>query len=138
MIYALSAFGLLLVGYGFLMLKSNSQRARIKAERADTTVENFVREFDGSSYAHEALKTAYTDLTQLSGLPVRRADDLEKTLGLLPEDFERMFEKRCRQLGLADVWKSSHKALLPLKTAEDYVRFLSVVINEQAKTAERK
>jgi hypothetical protein len=68
-------------------------------------------------------------------MPIRRADDLEKTLGFLPEVMSELVEKRCQNLGLGDVWKSPHASMFPLKTAEDYVRFLSAVTEAQQQSA---
>jgi len=133
-IVVLAVFGL---GYGLLMLRARSRHRKACAERDGITVEGFIKEFRGTSYAHEAIETAYADLSALSRLPIRRSDDLEKTLGFLPEDFERMIENRCRALGLANVWKSSHASMFPLKTAEDYVRFLSLVMSEREQSAQK-
>jgi hypothetical protein len=124
----------LALAYGALVVRGVLARNRILRDRRGATLEDFVREFEKSGYSRTALEAAYQDLAKLAQMPIRRADDLEKTLGLLPEDFEAMFEKRCANLGIGDVWKSSHASMLPLKTAEDYVRFLSVVTEAQQKS----
>lgn len=137
MLSALFILGALVIGYGAVILVSSVRRSRIKIARAGFSPESFAEEFEKDACSQGAIKMAYTDLTELSGIPVCRNDDLEKMLGLLPEDFELMFEERCRRLGLIDVWQSPHAALLPLKTAEDYVRFLSAVMDGQSKAAGR-
>lgn len=136
MIPAIVVLAVFVLGYGLLLLRARSRHTRACAERKGITVHAFVDEFRGTSYAQEAIEAAYSDLAALSGMPIRRADDLEETLGLLPEDFERMLEHRCRAWGLADVGKSSHASMFPLRTTEDYVRFLSQVINERKQTAQ--
>lgn len=130
-IYGVCAVGLLVLCYGLLMLRSALVRRRIVSARRNETVESFIREFEGTRWSKPILEMAYEDLAKLAQMPVRRTDDLEKTLGVLPEDFGDMLASRCRKLGLSDVEKSSHAALFPLKTAEDYVRFLSEVMAER-------
>lgn len=129
--------GILGAGYGLLVLRAKSREAKMRVERDGVNVESFIREFEGSPYDRSVLETAYSDLAELSRLPVRKGDDLEKTLGFLPEDFERVLEKRCRALGVDDVQKSPHASLFPLKTAEDYVRFLSAVMDGQQSSAKK-
>jgi hypothetical protein len=137
-IYGVCAVSVLALAYGALVVRGSLMRKRILRGRHGATVDDFVREFDGSGYSRPTLEMAYQDLAKLAQMPVRRADDLEKTLGFLPEDFEAMFEKRCDNLGLVDVWKSPHASMLPLKTAEDYVRFLSAVVSDREKPAQAK
>lgn len=106
--------------------------------RQGVNVESFIKEFEGTPYPRPAVEAAYADLSALSGLPIQRKDELEKTLGLLPEDFEAVLEKRCRSLGGNDVRKSPHVSRFPLKTAEDYVEFLSVVMEAQRKSVQHR
>jgi hypothetical protein len=130
-IYGVCAVSVLVLAYGALIVRGTLTRRRILRDRRGVNVENFVEEFVGSEYSRAVLEMAYQDLGALAQMPVRRTDDLEMTLGLLPEDFEAMIENRCRNLGLNDVWKSPHASLFPLKTTEDYVRFLSVIRAEK-------
>jgi hypothetical protein len=129
--YGVLIIGLLAVGYGVLMFRSHQQRAQIKRSRVGDCLEKFVKEFDGLHLSRCALDMAHMDLVNLAKMPVRRSDDLEKTLGFVPEDFERMVEKRCRQLGVLDVWKSRYIAHFPLKTVEDYVRLLGAIMADK-------
>ena len=129
----IATLGVLAVGYWLLMQRTKARHSKMTAARQGVNVESFIKEFEGTPYGRPALEAAYADLTNLAHVPVRRSDDLEKTLGFLPEDFDDMLEKRCRSLGLVDVGKSPHAALFPLKTVEDYVRFLAAIMKEQGK-----
>lgn len=134
-VWAVSIFALL---YGALIVRGRFARRRTLRGRQGATIVDFVQEFDEAAYSKTVLEMAYQDLADLAQMPIRRADDLEKTLGLLQEDFTDKLEKRCKGLGVDDVWKSPHASLFPLKTAEDYVRFLSAVISEQEKSLQQK
>lgn len=138
MIPIIATLVVLAIGYWLLFVRAKSRHSKMLIARDGVTLDSFVQEFANTPYTRAALEAAYADLSKISLLPIRRADELEKTLGLLPEDFDDMLEKRCRSLGLVDLRQSQHTALFPLKTAEDYVRFLSAVMDEQAKTIDRK
>jgi hypothetical protein len=138
MIPLLIGLAVVAIGYLLLMWRAKSRHTEMLTARGGANLDSFVKEFEGTSFSRSVLETAYNDLWRLCRLPIRRSDDLEKTLKLAHEDFDDMLEKRCRALGLADVWKSPQASLFPLKTAEDYVRFLSAVTGEQEKSVERK
>jgi hypothetical protein len=111
-------------------MRSLRHRSMISDARRADTLEKFVMEFGNTSWNRPIIEMAHADLMSVSGIPPRRNDNLERALGLLPEDFERLVQKRCTQLGVSDIWKSPHKSLLPLHTVEDYVRFLSLIAGE--------
>lgn len=123
------------VGYSLLMWRAKYRRTEILAARGDVSLESFIMEFEGQPFNRSVLETAYNDLWKLCRLPVKRGDELEKTLCLAHEDFDEMVEQRCRSLGVANVWKSSYASMFPLRTAEDYVRFLSAVTEAQQQSA---
>lgn len=127
----LVAIIVLVASYGLLVRRARSHFSKLRADRDGMTAAAFVDEFDGSPYPLQAIEAAYCDLAALSHLPVRRRDDLEVTLNLLPEDCELMLEQRCRAWGVKDFWSSSCRSLLPLKEAEDYVQLLSCVLAER-------
>jgi hypothetical protein len=132
MLYALPA--LLIIGYGSVILWSHLRGRRIAAARKGVTLASFVGEFIGSDYSQHAIEAAYADLIELCGHPVLRVDKLEHTLGLVTEDLEGVLQRRCQRLGVADVWKSPYAKLFPLKTVDDYVRFLSEVMKDHPAT----
>lgn len=82
-------------------------------------------------YSPVAVVAAYEDLFLLAAMPVLRGDDIEKTLGVLPEDFERVFVARCRSLGIVNPLEALGAEWFPVRTAEDYVRLLSFAMNER-------
>jgi hypothetical protein len=125
----------MVIGFISLMMWSNARRHRTVAERSHITLASFINEFLDSGYSQRAIETAYIDLSGLCQHPVLRRDSLEKTLGLLPEDFDCMLETRCKELGVVDVWKSPYAKLFPLKIVEDYVRFLSEVMKDHPAAA---
>ncbi len=130
-----SHIGLLIVILGMLalggvMLWSHMHRKRIRAQRDGHDLEMFVAEFGDTHVSRVVLQMVYEDLSTNAKLPVHRFDDLEKTHGFLPEVITDVIENRCRTLGVADVWKSSYASLLPLRTAEDYVRLLAAIRGE--------
>lgn len=124
----LIAVGLLVLAYATLALRGILASKRIARSRRGDNVDTFAREFEGSGLNRSVLEMAYTDLVTVAKLPVRRNDDLEKALGLLPEEFELVIEERCQNLGVIDVWESPHASKFPLKTVEDYARFLAAVV----------
>lgn len=138
MLPVLIALGVLAVGYWLLVLKTKSRHVEMATDRVGVNLQSFVKEFEGTPYCRSAIEAAYGDLFALCRLPIRRSDEIEKTLCVLREDFDYTFEKRCQGLGLTDVWKSPHASLFPLNTAEDYVRFLSAVMSEQGKSLQQK
>ena len=105
------------------------RRRGLVAARANSTMETFNTEFERSGYSRRAIETAYADLRGLCGFPVGRRDILEK-LGVLPEDFENMLEKRCLSLNVGDLRTARYARLLPVRSADDYVRLLDEMMRE--------
>lgn len=122
--------GIVAVFLGFGSLHWRNVRRKVALGRANVTLASFIDEFTGIDCNARAIRAAYGDVTKLCGHGVFRKDELERTLGIDPEDFQDVFDKRCKQLGVADVWKSPYAKLFPLKTVEDYVRFLSEVMKD--------
>lgn len=119
-----SVIGLL---YGALVVRSNRRFGRLRQSRTGGS-QPFLREFSDAGIESSVLEMVYQDITSETKIPPRRADDLEATLGLIPEDFERVVEQRCRKLGHTDIWRPPYDAHFPLKTPEDYARFLMAII----------
>ena len=118
----------LFAAYGLLIVWSSSQAARTRDARKNYTLEAFKRALSDKNYDPKAVEGAYKDLVQSRGHPAFPQDELERTLGFLPEDFEDMLDARAQQLGVLDVLNSSYASLFPINSVEDYVRFLSAVI----------
>ena len=118
----------LCAAYGVLMVWSTLRLRRMMNARKNYTIEDFTSALREKNYDLKAVEAAYTDLEESRGFPPFPQDDLEQTLGFLPEDFEDMLEARAQQLGVLDVPNSSYASLFPLISVEDYVRFLSTVI----------
>ncbi len=129
----LIALALFAASYCILMLRSALHHRRARIARANVTLQGFFEEFAGTSYESKAIETAYNDIVNLYRSPVHRTDDLEKTLGILPEAFEDMLEERCHKIGmtLSEMLKSPYAHHLPVQTVEDYVRFLSEVMRRE-------
>ncbi len=107
-------------------------RRRTAVSHANATLTSLTDEFADGDYDRQAIRTAYEDVTKLCGHGVFRKDDLERTLGILPEDFEDVFQRRCQSLGIGDVWSAPYAEMMPVRTVEDYVRFLTFVMRERA------
>ena len=115
-----------------LMLRSLYHQQRLRLSRKSWSFEDFESEYSQSDGMSKlAIQYAYDDLTKLVGYPVGRRDDLESTLGLLPEDFEDILEKRAQSLGIADVYNSYYAQLFPVKTVDDYVHFIDKILEER-------
>lgn len=127
MIFAFLVSTGLLTIYLVLVIRARRKRAELVQLRVDHGMGDFLKEFEDASYEEAILEMAYDDLSKAAQMHVRRKDDLEKTLGFLPEDFEDLIISRCQKLGVADCQKSPAATLFPLKTVEDYVRFLDLV-----------
>lgn len=110
----------LVVAYIFFMFRTAlNQRVMIKARRS-RTLADFLAEFEESNAANlKAIEFAYEDLEKLVGYSVKKTDELESTLGLLPEDFESVLEQRSRSLGVENIYRSQYARRFPLLTVGD-------------------
>ena len=115
-----------IIGYFWMSAKSR----RIRSQRQSGTLESFRQEFLGSGLHEAAIDRAYSDLTDFCTYHVGRQDVLEG-LGFLPEDFEDLVERRCREYGNPDAVLQKLTQFLPIRTVNDYVRFLSALIEMQ-------
>jgi hypothetical protein len=96
--------------------------------RKHLTFADFLKGFDGSTYRKEALDFAYEDLTGLTRHPILRFDHLQNTLQLHPEDVADAMNERIDKSGLPDACARVH-----IETVEDYVAFLSFVLEHGEK-----
>jgi hypothetical protein len=118
----------IVVGFAAMWLWSMRRHRRFRVARAGLTFDSFQLEFEGTPYSRAAMAAAYSDLTELCGFPSTRHDNLRR-LGVLPEDFEDMLEKRLNRLGMMDdIHASKYAGLLPIWTSEDYVRLLDEIM----------
>lgn len=103
---------------------------RMRKARKGDSIETFIREFEGAGFERAVLEMAYADLEKLARFPVRRRDDLEQVLGLIPEELEGVVTARSRMLGKLDPRKSRLVSMFPLKTVHDYVLLVAALTNE--------
>jgi hypothetical protein len=106
------------------------------AARKDETLDSFIRRLDAKPYGRNAIEAAYADLTAAVGFSVVPHDDLEKDLGLWPEDFEDIVNARCEEQGVEDVFQTAYASLFPLWTVEDYVRFVDELMRGEREARE--
>ena len=127
-------FFVAVAAYLLLMIRSALKHRKLKKSRKSKTLADFTAEFEDLEIANaKAIELVYEDLEKLVGLPVSIEDDLEQTLGLLPEDFEDSLEKRARSLGVGNVWESPYTQRFPLRTVGDYVLFLDEILKGEAR-----
>ena len=120
--------------YLLLMIRSELKHRKRKKSRISKTLADFTAEFEDLEIANaKAIELVYGDLEKLVGYPVSIEDDLEQTLGLLPEDFEDSLEKRARTLGVENIWESPYTQRFPLRTVGDYVLFLDEILKGEAR-----
>jgi len=123
----------LVVAYIFFMFRTAlNQRVMIKARRS-RTLADFLAEFEESNAANlKAIEFAYEDLEKLVGYSVKKTDELESALGLLPEDFESVLEERSRSLGVENIYRSQYARRFPLLTVGDYVLLLDEILKNES------
>ena len=127
--YLLIFLVIAVVAYLLLMIRSGLKLQRLKKSRKSRTLADFTAEFEDMEIVNpKAIEMVYEDLEKLVGYPVSIEDDLEQTLGLLPEDFEASLERRARSLGVKNIWESSYTQRFPLRTTLDYVLFLDEIL----------
>ena len=115
--------------YILLMIRSALKERRLKKSRKSKTLADFTAEFEELEIANsKAIEIVYEDLEKLVGFPVSIEDDLEQTLGLLPEDLEDSLEKRARILGVENIWESPYTKRFPLRTTLDYVLLIDEIL----------
>jgi len=120
--------------YGIFDIRRVRAENHIRRERSNVTLDTFRLEFLDSTYDKRAIELAYLDLKPLARFPLRRADSFE-WLQIDFEDFQDSFESRWDEINLSDPEFSDYKKCLPIKSVEDYVRFLSEAY--KAKDAEK-
>lgn len=94
--------GILTGGVGSWLALSTLHARRIKKQRSGLTIDDFIKEFEGSSYTKEAIQITYNDLTRKVGLPIKRFDLLYPTLSRASDDIEDVLQGHGRGLGLYD------------------------------------
>ena len=123
---AVSVLIALACGYAVLVVWSSFYHRRIRSARSGITIESFAEEFADGGCTREVLEAAFEDFVARVGSPVHRVDSLLETFGLDDEDVEDMLSPRLAAKGMTwqDVSQSPLRAL-PLRTVDDYVRFLA-------------
>ena len=129
--YLLILFFAGVIAYLLVMILSALKHLRLKKSRKSRTLEDFTAEFEDLGIVNsKAIELVYQDLEKLVGFSISIEDDLEKTLGLLPEDFEASLERRARSLGVENIWESPYTKRFPLRTTRDYVLLLDEILRK--------
>ena len=130
--YLLILLVVCVIAYLLLMIRSALKYLRLKKSRKFRTLADFTEEFENLEIANsKAIELVYNDLEKLVGFPVSIEDDLEQTLGLLPEDFEASLEKRARTLGVENIFESPFTKRFPLRTTRDYVFLIDEILRRE-------
>ena len=119
--------------FAFWTLLGGLYRARVKRRkmkvRGHLSLETFIKEFDGAPYRRKAIEATYDDIAGWCDYPIRRWDEFDE-MGI-GEDGDDLLRMRCSKLGVPDVFNSSYADRFPLLTVDDYVRFLSDVMEQE-------
>lgn len=124
----LAILAIFICGYGVFWFFSNRWYRRvIRNPRMTYTKDKFASDLRDNDYLDKAISDAFEDVARLCRHPAFPSDSLEKDLRCLPEDIEDMVEDRCRKTGFEDALRSPGSTALPIRTVEDYVRFLTAL-----------
>lgn len=115
-------------GFGVLTAIGTARARKVKMQRRELTIDDFFKEFEGAPYSREAIKIAYGDVTKNVGHAVRRFDLLYPTLSVDSEDVEDMIYEHARGRGVEIALISSFLQQFPVKTVDDYVRFVDWIL----------
>ena len=117
--------------------KSNQKSRQNAFERKGMDLDSFTNQFDGAGFSHDVLKVVYSDLIELIGHPAFRYDNFEKTLLVDAEDLEYKIVERGREAGINDLMQPIYyEKLFPIKTVDDYVRFVDWILTHPATVGE--
>ena len=118
------------LGFGLVGATAMMHARKIAKQRRGLTINDFFREFAGAPYSQEAIKIAYEDLTREIKHPVKRFDLLYPTLSFGAENVEDLILRRGDAEGINDVFNSSFLQECPVKTVDNYVRFVDWILTK--------
>jgi hypothetical protein len=117
------AGALAVIGFAGLQIQGHRHQRRMKQQRAILRICDFAREFDTRNIDSWVIRFVYTEVTDLTGYPIRASDHLSDDLRLDPEDIELdLVSHIAPRLG-RDIHRAPDSEI-PVETVRDLVQWI--------------